>query len=115
SQAEAEAGTATNKYLTPLLVKQAILALQSVKSVAGKVGDVTVTKADVGLSNVENYATASQLEAEAASSNDKYMTPLRVKNLLDADPRLESDKTRKITISESDPSGGSDGDIWIKY
>jgi len=43
------------------------------------------------------------------------MTPLRVKNLLDADARLASDKTRKITISESDPSGGSDGDIWIKY
>ncbi len=115
TQAEAEAGTSSTKYLTPLRVKQAILALQSVKSVAGKVGDVTVTKADVGLSNVENYATASQLEAEAASSNDKYMTPLRVKNLLDADPRLEYDKTRKITISESDPSGGSDGDIWIKY
>ncbi len=115
SQAEAEAGTATNKYLTPERVKQAIDALQAVKSVAGKTGTVTLAKADVGLSSVENYAIASQGEAEAASLNDKYMTPLRVKNLLDADARLASDKTRKITISESDPSGGSDGDIWIKY
>lgn len=29
--------------------------------------------------------------------------------------KLATDRTRKITISTSDPSGGSDGDIWIKY
>lgn len=28
---------------------------------------------------------------------------------------LNTDRIRKITISTSDPSGGSDGDIWIKY
>jgi hypothetical protein len=28
---------------------------------------------------------------------------------------LSSDQTRKITISASNPSGGSDGDIWLKY
>lgn len=115
TQAEAEAGTATNKYLTPERVKQAIAALQAVKSVAGKTGTVTLAKADVGLANVENYGIASEIDAQNASSNEKYMTPLRVKNLLDADARLASDRTRKITISESDPSGGSDGDIWIVY
>jgi len=26
-----------------------------------------------------------------------------------------SDRHRKITISTSDPSGGSDGDVWLKY
>jgi len=115
TQAEAEAGTATNKYLTPERVKQAIIALQSVKSVAGKIGTVTLAKEDVGLENLENYSIASEIDAQNASSNEKYMTPLRVKNLLDADARLASDRTRKITISESDPSGGSDGDVWIKY
>lgn len=115
TQEEAEAGTATNKYLTPERVKQAIIALQSVKSVAGRTGDVTLAKADVGLANVENYGIASEAEAQAASSNEKYMTPLRVKNLLDADPRLAAEKTRTITLSKADPSGGSDGDIWIKY
>jgi hypothetical protein len=29
--------------------------------------------------------------------------------------KLTADRTRKITISTSDPSGGSSGDIWIKY
>ena len=31
------------------------------------------------------------------------------------EPVLSADRKRKITISTSDPSGGSDGDIWIKY
>ncbi|WP_420588237.1 hypothetical protein [Bacterioplanoides sp.] len=31
-----------------------------------------------------------------------------------AEPVLDSDRKRKITISTSDPSGGSDGDIWFK-
>ena len=115
SQAEAEAGTVTNKYITPERAKQAVIALQSVKSVAGKTGDVTLSKADIGLSNVENYGVASEIDAQNASSNEKYMTPLRVKNLLDADPRLTVEKTRTITLSVSDPYGGSDGDIWIKY
>ncbi len=30
------------------------------------------------------------------------------------EPKLDSDRKRKITISTSDPSGGSDGDIWFK-
>jgi hypothetical protein len=31
------------------------------------------------------------------------------------EPVLASDRKRKITISNQDPSGGSDGDIWFKY
>ena len=31
-----------------------------------------------------------------------------------AEPTLATDRKRKITISTSDPSGGSDGDIWFK-
>jgi hypothetical protein len=47
-------------------------------SVAGKVGAVTLVKGDVGLGSVENYGIATQAEAEAGTSNVKYMTPLRV-------------------------------------
>ena len=43
-----------------------------------------VTKAQVGLGNVENYGIATQAEAEAGSVNNKYMTPLRVKQAVDA-------------------------------
>lgn len=40
------------------------------------------TKAQVGLGNVENYAVASQAEAQAGSSNSLYMTPLRVREAI---------------------------------
>lgn len=58
-----------------------------VKSVNGKVGDetgeVTLTKADVDLGNVENYAPATRVQAEAADATDAYMTPLAVRQLLE--------------------------------
>ncbi len=62
TQAEAEAGSVNNKYMTPLRTKQAIDVLQAVKSVAGKTGNVTLTKNDVGLSNVDNVKQASKTE-----------------------------------------------------
>lgn len=42
------------------------------------------TKVDFGLGNVEDYAVASQSEAELGQVNDRYMTPLRVTQLLNA-------------------------------
>jgi len=57
--------------------------VNAVTTVAGRTGAVVVSKADVGLGSVENYAKASQAEAEAGTSDIKYMTPLRVKNATD--------------------------------
>jgi len=42
------------------------------------------TKEDFGLGNVEDFAVASQVEAELGQVNDRYMTPLRVTQLLNA-------------------------------
>lgn len=42
-----------------------------------------VTKAQVGLGRVENYPTASEMEARSGSLNDRYMTPLRSAQLID--------------------------------
>lgn len=42
----------------------------------------SVTKAQVGLGNVENYGIASQAEAEAGTATNKYMTPLRTKEAI---------------------------------
>lgn len=44
--------------------------------------DLVSDKADVGLGNVEDYGVASQSEAELGQANDRYMTPLRVTQLL---------------------------------
>ncbi|WP_259391658.1 tail fiber protein [Paenibacillus sp. 1011MAR3C5] len=51
--------------------------VNSVSSVAGKTGAVTLTKADVGLGSVENYGIASQAQAEAGAAANVYMTPER--------------------------------------
>lgn len=82
TQLEAQTGTSTNKYMTPLRVKEAITALQAVKSVAGKTGAVSLVKSDVGLGSVQNYGIATTAEAQAGTSNTKYMTPLRVKEAI---------------------------------
>ena len=68
TQAEAEAGTSSSKYMTPQRTKQAIDALQAVKSVAGKTGIVTLTKGDVGLGNVDNKSSAT-IRGEITSGN----------------------------------------------
>lgn len=56
----------------------------TVNSVAGKTGTVTLDSDDVGLGNVANYAVATQAEAEAGTANNVYMTPVRVKQLIEA-------------------------------
>ena len=79
TQAEAEAGTVSNKYMTPLQTKQAIAVLATTgltTHVANVSNPHAVTKAQVGLGSVENLPLASIAEAEAASRNDRYMTPL---------------------------------------
>lgn len=68
TQAEAEAGTSSSKYMTPQRTSQAIDALQAVKSVAGKTGAVTLTKGDVGLGNVDNKSSAT-IRGEITSGN----------------------------------------------
>lgn len=79
TQAEAEAGTVTNKYMTPLQTKQAIAAL-STSGLPAHLADVNnphaTTKAQVGLASVSDFPIATTVEAEAASRNDRYMTPL---------------------------------------
>lgn len=40
------------------------------------------TKAQVGLGNVDNFATASQAEAQAGTANNLFMTPLRVREAI---------------------------------
>lgn len=75
TQAEAEAGTSSSKYMTPQRAKQAIDALQAVKSVAGKTGAVTLVKGDVGLGNVDNIQQATKTEFNShAGDSTKHIT-----------------------------------------
>lgn len=67
-----------------------------------------VTKAQVGLGSVENYGVATQAEAQAGASNAKYVTPLRVKEAINAlvpgmipqDIEIASKLGKAITITD---------------
>lgn len=84
TEAEAQAGTVDNRYMTPLRTAQAVAALKagdSAKLDGKTVSEVValVTASSVGLGNVANFSVATQAEAEAGTATDKYMTPIRVK------------------------------------
>ncbi len=66
---------------------------------------------NVGLGNLHNWTTSTSYND---SSTSKYA---RAKDVYDAAtaPRLDGTRKRKITISTAAPSGGSSGDVWIKY
>jgi len=57
---------------------QAGAQVNTITSVAGKAGAVTLTKVDVGLANISNYPIATQAQAEAGTVDTAYVTPLKV-------------------------------------
>lgn len=85
--AEAQAGTSDIKYMTPLKTSQAIsqLALVPLNAHINNISNPhQTTKAQVGLSDVDNFATATSAEATAGVLNTKFMTPLRTKEAITA-------------------------------
>lgn len=85
SPVEATDGVAHNRFMTPLRTKQLIDAVATAglnAHIADKTNPHAVTKAQVGLGNVQNYAIATTAEAEAGASNARYMTPLRVREAI---------------------------------
>lgn len=80
--------------------------------VADKENPHGVTKAQVGLALVENYTVASAGEAASGTSNNLYMTPLRVKQAIDviAGAALTAhinDKTNPHTVTKLQVGLGS--------
>lgn len=82
---QAEAGALDTLYMTPLKTAQAIAAMVGNAYAAhanNKQNPHNVTKDQVGLFNVQNYAVATQEEARLGAANDRYMTPLRTSQLV---------------------------------
>lgn len=80
TQSEAETGTNNVKFMTPLRTKQAINKFAPVKSVNGVVADEA---GNVAI-EIPEPVIASEAEAKAGTNNTKHMTPLRVKQAIDA-------------------------------
>lgn len=81
TQVQAEAGTDAASFMTPQRVAQyaasKILPVLNAH-IADKTNPHQVTKAQVGLGNVENFPTATQAQAEAGTDPASFMTPQRV-------------------------------------
>lgn len=77
TQEEAIVGTRNDRFMTPLRVRE---------SLGGHLTNTNnphqVTKAQVGLGSVENYPMATRDEALAGTRNDRYMSPLRVAQII---------------------------------
>jgi len=99
TQAEAESATVTDRYMTPQRTYQAIMTHAGTlldAHIANKSNPHAVTKAQVGLGLVDNFPTASTAEAKEGSANNRFLTPLRLKEVLDVllgaiNTRLEND------------------------
>lgn len=78
----AEAGNAPDYFMSPYHTKLLVNELVSTP-LANHISDFenphSVTKTQVGLGSVQNYAIASEAEAKAATALDKYMTPYAVR------------------------------------
>lgn len=82
---EAQAGVATNRFMTPALTKVAIdvLAPLALTSHTGNTGNPhNTTKAQVGLGSVPNYAMATLAEAISGTSTTTFMSPYLVAQAL---------------------------------
>ena len=76
SQAEAEAGTVTNRAMSPLRVAQAVAARMAARSVTA--GGLATGGGALDANRTITVADASQAEAEAGTATNRAMSPLRV-------------------------------------
>lgn len=89
---QAAAGTANNLFMTPATT---VALLNGIGVIIGTDPALTAhinrtdnphgtNKSHVGLGSVDNFATASQPEAESSSINNRFMTPLRTRQAIQA-------------------------------
>jgi len=78
----------TNDYTTAEKNKLAVIEAgaqkNTVTSVAGRTGVITLTKNDVALNNVQNYPIATQAQAELGTADNVYVTPIKVAQAIKA-------------------------------
>lgn len=77
---EAAAGLAQDRYMTPYLTRQTVYVFAEVP-LANHVNNANnphgTTAVQVGLGAVDNFSTASELEARGGTAANRFMTPLR--------------------------------------
>ena len=75
-------------------------------------GNAATARTNLGLGNVDNYATASQVEAEAGTATNKFMTPERVAQAIGA---LQVFKAAGVGTSCTSGTCGSDFSVNMRW
>lgn len=91
----------------------AISNLVSVAATVTGLMSALANKADANHTHNATAITAGTLTIARGGTGATSAAAAR--DALGAEAVLSSDRKRKITISTSNPSGGTDGDVWIKY
>jgi hypothetical protein len=112
-------GAVGTQQLAQLAVTPAILDTDAV--ITAKIKDANVTNPKLAADAVttakiaDGNVTAAKI-ADATITGSKIAVSTVALSNLDAatQAKLAAERTRLITISSSSPSGGSDGDVWIK-
>lgn len=90
------------------------LAVTASETVAGKVELATAAETTTGTDNTRAVHPAGlkvELDKKLALAGGTMTGALVAQNNTD----YTTAQTRNITLSTSDPSGGGNGDVWIKY
>jgi len=81
---ESTTGTATNRFMTPAGVKAVrdLITTAINQHIADTNNPHSTTKNQIGLINLLDYPIATQAEAEAGASDQRYMSPLKTKQAI---------------------------------
>ena len=105
-----------NNIITSITNKTTNLGTDLSNHIGNKNNPHSTTKAQVGLGDVQNYGIATQAEAQAAKVDTKYMTPAKVKDLLNKNGiTLDNDGDVILKIQSTEPTKVAGKTIiWIK-
>lgn len=99
----AEAGAVTARQAAELAADNAASAVADHEAAENPHG---VTKAQVSLGSVEDYGIATQAEAEAGAATNKYMTPQRTLQAINANASAGVPTSRTLTAGNGLSGGG---------
>lgn len=108
-------GTATSRVRLASASEVPAFATPSISlGTSAAAGDATtVIRSNSTIAAFDATAPSNQAFGDTASTGEATVAARR--DHKHGMPTVNADQIRKITLSTSDPSGGSDGDVWFKH
>jgi hypothetical protein len=103
-------GAATSITSDDLTASRALLS-----DASGKVAVSDVTSTELGYLDTVSSNIQTQLNGKSPTAGSTSITTVGTVTTATSPTAAGSTGLRKITISTSAPSGGADGDVWLRY